>query len=130
MSDPFQTHGAFSWSELRTSDVDKAKAFFTDVIGWTIEEMDMMAFTYNVLKVGDTPVGGIMPKTPEMGDIPDHWMGYITVDDIDDRIAKAEKAGGTVVMPVMDVPNVGRMATVLDPCGAAVSMITYAPREG
>ncbi len=129
MSDPFQTHGAFSWAELRTSDADKVKAFYTDVIGWTAEDMDMQAFTYTVLKVGDTPVGGIMPKTPEMAGVPDHWMGYVTVDNVDDRVAKAQAAGGTVIVPAFDIPGVGRMATIADPGGAAVSLMTYAPRE-
>lgn len=28
-------HGTFFWSELNTGDVEKAKAFFGQTIGWT-----------------------------------------------------------------------------------------------
>lgn len=130
MNDPFQTHGAFSWSELQTRDVDKAKAFFTKVIGWEIEEMDIpTGGKYTVLKAGGAPVGGIMKMPEQAGDAPPHWMTYITVDNVDERIGKAEAAGATLLAPPFDVPGVGRMAAIADPTGAAVSFITYERRE-
>lgn len=126
----FATHGAFSWCELRTGDPDTATTFYTQVLGYTTEGMDMPdGGTYTVLKAGDQSVGGIMKMPEAAGNAPAHWMGYITVDNVDDRIAKAEAAGGSVMMPAMDVPGVGRMATIADPTGGAISIITYAPRE-
>jgi predicted enzyme related to lactoylglutathione lyase len=32
MTDVFQTHGRFSWTELMTSDVAAARAFYGDVL--------------------------------------------------------------------------------------------------
>lgn len=123
----FGTHGAFSWCELRTGDPDKAISFYKDVMGWNTDSMDMPdGGKYTVLKIGDEGIGGIMAMPPEAGATPPHWMGYITVDSVDDRIAKCEAAGGSVAMPAMDVPGVGRMATIVDPTGGAISIITYA----
>lgn len=126
----FGTHGAFSWCELRTGDPDSAISFYTQVLGYKTDSMDMPdGGTYTVLKVGDDGIGGIMKMPEAAGAAPPHWMGYITVDNVDDRIAKATAAGGQVMMPAMDVPGVGRMATIVDPTGGAISIITYEPRE-
>lgn len=129
MSDAYKTHGAFSWSELMTDNVDAAKAYYQEVIGWEIEAMQMEHMTYHVVKAGGEPVGGIMAKPPGAEQIPNHWGTYITVDDVDATLAKAEAAGGKAIYPPMDVPKVGRMCAIMDPTGAVVSVITYIPCE-
>ena len=128
MSDAMQTHGAFSWCELRTGDVAGARRFYAEVLGWEMEDMDMPDGTYTVLKIDGRPVGGIAKAPPGGG--PAHWATYVTVDDVDRRAAVAEAAGGKVIAPAMTVPGVGRMATVQDPTGAAVCLITYERKDG
>jgi len=129
MNDAFKQHGAFSWSELLVDDVDSAIEFYTDVIGWDIEEMDMPQGKYYVLKSDGSPVGGIMGKPEGYEQVPNHWGTYITVDDVDETLAKAEAAGGKAVYPPMDVPGVGRMCAISDKHGAVVSIITYENKE-
>ncbi len=126
MSDLFVTHGAISWFELRTKDVAKAKAFYTDVIGWEIEEMPMADGTYTVLKAGGEPIGGITTHGAEGEAV---WAGYITVDNVDERVAKAKAAGGHIAMAPMDIPGVGRWAVVIDAVGAAINFITYEKKD-
>ena len=126
MSDAFQTHGAFSWCELQTDDEDKAKSFYSDVIGWETEPMEMSnGGTYT----GGEPVGGIMKRPPEMSNLPQRWASYITVDDVDERAQKAADAGARVLAPPFDVPGVGRIATLQDPMGALISFITYEKKD-
>ncbi|MGF1715579.1 VOC family protein [Photobacterium chitinilyticum] len=125
MSNLFKQHGAFSWSELVTDDPEKAIAFYTDVIGWEVEAMQMQEGVYYVLKTGGEPVGGIMAKPQEFSKMPNYWGTYITVDDVDAILAQAELSGGKAVYPPMDVPGVGRMCAISDPGGAIVSVITY-----
>ena len=62
MNKAFKQHGAFSWAELLVDDVESAIGFYTDVIGWEIEEMDMPQGKYYVLKAGGEPVGGIIKR--------------------------------------------------------------------
>ena len=50
---------------------------------------------------------------------------YVTVDDVDATAKKAEALGAKIVMPLTDIPNVGRMCISQDPQGAAISIITY-----
>jgi len=128
MNQNFQQHGAFSWSELLTSDIDAALDFYQQVIGWEVEEMEMPQGTYYVLKAAGEPVGGMMKK-PDENDMPDFWGCYITVDNVDETLAKAEAAGGKALYPPMDVPDVGRMCGFRDCNGAIISIITYEQKD-
>lgn len=117
--------GTFVWNELATSDVDGAKAFYTNVIGWTVDDVDMGENgTYHILKDGDEMRGGLMSTAGIPGDPPPpHWMAYIGVDDVDATCEKAKAAGGQVLNGPFDIPNVGRMAVLMDPQGAVVSIM-------
>ena len=56
---------------------------------------------------------------------PPAWGAYVTVDDVDQQVSRAETLGGRIVLPPQDIPNVGRFAVISDPQGAMLSMITY-----
>lgn len=124
--DVYKTPGAFSWSELMTSDPAAAAKFYGALFGWTVKDMDMGTGPYLVATVGDTGVAGIMGMPPGAPAMPPAWGCYVTVDDVDATLAKAESLGGKTVMPPMDVPGVGRMAVLQDPQGAVLSVIKYA----
>ena len=85
--------------------------------------------TYWIAKVGDKPVGGIFDISgPEFGQgpeqVPEGWMAYIEVDDVDARVAKAEKAGAKLMKPIFEVPGVGRIAVLMQPGGAGIGWMT------
>ena len=124
--DTFTTHGAFSWSELMSSDPKAACEFYGALFDWKIEAMDMGTGPYHVVKVGNASVAGIMGKPPgaPVG-MPSMWGCYVTVNDVDETLAKVRSLGGAVLMEPMDVKGVGRMAVIRDPQGAALSVIAY-----
>lgn len=126
----FKTHGAFSWSELLTTDPQKAADFYAKLFGWKIEVMPMPggagdAPPYHVIKTrsADDAIGGLM-VSPQPG-MPPAWGIYVTVDNVDETVAQAKAMGGKVLMEIMEVPTVGRMATIQDPQGAVINVITY-----
>ena len=123
--DAYKTHGSFSWSELITADPEQARAFSSRLFGWTTEAMDMPEGAYHVIKVGGTSMGGIMATPPGAAGMPPMWGCYVTVDNVDDTVRQCVQLGGSVLVPVMDVPGVGRMAVIRDPAGAALNVITY-----
>jgi predicted enzyme related to lactoylglutathione lyase len=125
MSDVFQQHGAFSWCELMTTDAAAAEAFYSKVFGWILEDAPIAGMNYKTIKVGDRQLGGLMPIPPSAASMPPAWGLYVTVDDVDASIKLVEELGGNVLMPPMDIPNVGRFAMVQDPQGATFSIITY-----
>lgn len=119
-------HGAFHWNELMTRDVAAAKKFYADTIGWTYDGMPMPGGgTYWLAKMADQPVAGIFDISgPDYQGVPDNWMPYLAVDDVDARAKKAVAAGARVMKPAFDVPNVGRIVILMEPSGAAVGWIT------
>lgn len=124
----FVTHGAFSWFELRVPNVDAAMSFYKELFGWNYDPMDTPMGTYHVVKVGDVGVGGIT-RPPEEG-VPSHWGGYVTVDDADEIAEVAKSEGGKIIVPPMDIPDVGRFTVLADGQGAVLSAIKYRPVDG
>lgn len=124
--DVYKTHGAFSWSELMTTDPAAAVSFYGRLFGWTAEDMDMGTGPYHVLKIGEASIGGVMGMPPGAAPMPPMWGCYVTVDDIDATAARCVELGGKIVMTPTDVAGVGRMAVLQDPQGAVISAITYA----
>ncbi|HZN30949.1 MAG TPA: VOC family protein [Xanthobacteraceae bacterium] len=121
------SHGNFYWNELMTRDVEKAKKFYGAAIGWTFDAMPMPNGTYWVAKMGDKAVGGIFPISgPEFDGVPENWMSYLAVDDVDARLKKATAAGAKAMREPFDVPMVGRIAIIKEPGGAVVGWITPA----
>ena len=118
--------GALCWTELMTSDSNKAQAFYTGLFDWKAEAKPMGPMTYTIYKRGDAPAGGMMQITKEMGPIPSHWMVYFAVADCDATAAKATALGGRITVPPQDVPGVGRFAILSDPQGAHVAVIKLA----
>ncbi|MEO5903737.1 MAG: VOC family protein [Gemmatimonadaceae bacterium] len=123
------SHGAPSWYENYASDVDKAKAFYTNLFGWTTQDMPVPGMVYTVLKLDGEQIAGMMKITPDFGPMPPTWATYFTIDDVDKRAAQATELGGTVFTGPMDIPDVGRFAGVLSPQGVRFFIIKYLPRS-
>ncbi len=126
MDEQFKQHGAFSWSELVTPDIQAAKTFYAQLLGWTLEDMQMEGVTYTVIKAGDREVGGMMATPPEAQGAPPMWGTYVTVDDVDGIARTATELGATLLVEPRDIPGVGRFCVIRDPQGAFISAITYA----
>jgi uncharacterized protein len=121
-------HGHFHWNELMTRDVERAKKFYADTLGWTYEAMQTPdGRTYWVANAEDQPVAGIFDlKSPEYEGVPESRMAYIAVDDVDARLRKAARAGARVMKEPFDVPGVGRIAILSEPGGAGIGWMTPA----
>jgi uncharacterized protein len=110
---------SFVWHECLSTDVEKSKSFYTELLGWEIEVYKPGEIDYSMISAGGTTHGGFQAA---QGGAPSHWMGHVAVDDIDAAVARAEGAGGTVVAPRMDMPEVGAFAVIADPQGATFSI--------
>ena len=118
-------HGLFSWNELMTTNVDAAKAFYRDALGWELHDMDIPGMPYTIARQGNREVAGIMSICDEAKDMPPSWGSYVTVDDVEARVQRAQALGAKLCHGPMDIPNVGRIAVISDPQGAMLTMITY-----
>jgi uncharacterized protein len=120
--------GTLSWNELITADPPKAAAFYREVFGHEVENFGPPEpEPYRILKVGDNGIAGILKKPDDMpAEMPAVWMTYFAVSDTDAIVAKAKELGGSVMAEPFDVPEVGRIAILLDPAFAAFGVITNA----
>lgn len=109
------TIGAMSWNELQTRDLEKPKAFYSQLLGWEAasDENDYMFFTNQ-----GRSAAGVMKIAADWGDVPPHWIPYFSVANLDEAIEKATANGAKMVMPAMDAGELGRFSVILDPSGA------------
>ncbi|MCP2164789.1 VOC family protein [Goodfellowiella coeruleoviolacea] len=116
--------GEFCWMDLKTRDVAGTAAFLTAALDWrfAVAEADWRRAT--AVFLAQHRIGGVSdladPVYPP--DTPAHIAYYLAVDDVDRRAEAAEAAGARLVVPPFDAGDQGRMATLVDPVGAAVSL--------
>jgi len=128
MNEMFLKQGAVSWTELTTSDAEAAQKFYGTLFGWTFQKMSMPGMEYNVISVGDRQIGGIFQKPKDKAEMPTSWWSYVTVENVDETAKNAQELGGKIMVPPMDIPQVGRFCIIQDPQGAAIATITYLKR--
>lgn len=113
--------GAFSWTDLTTTDQDAAKQFYMELFGWTAVDNpigdDMV---YSTMQIDGKDVAAISPQMQSQREAgaPPTWNSYVTVDSADDAADRAGKLGANVMAPAFDVFDAGRMAVIQDPQGA------------
>lgn len=111
--------GAMCWNELATSDVDQAKAFFAELVGWRYESHEGGPAT---IATGGRQIGEIRKQSKdEQGDEPS-WLPYFMAERVEDVIREAEQLGGRCLVPSAD-SQVGRFAVIADPQGAPVGVL-------
>jgi hypothetical protein len=119
----FTPKGKFGWYELMTSDTQAAGKFYSDVVGWTTQEMPAPEGPpYTTFNIGGVGIAGMMVNPGYTS-----WIGYIAVDDVDAHIEKIVEAGGKLWRPATDVPGMLRFAVLSDPQGAAIVVFTPHP---
>ena len=124
MSNPMKQHGAFSWNELLTTDLDGAKSFYSQMFSWNFEDINN-EMPYTLAKVNGKESAGMMTMPPEAAGMPPMWGGYVTVDDVEASATLAEELGGKILVEARDIPSVGRFCVISDPQGAMLTIITY-----
>lgn len=112
--------GTLCWNELNTRNMGPAKKFYSEVFGWGWEGDE----NYSQFFVGERTVGGAMPMPEQVpAEVPDHWMVYFAVDDINASVAKVKELGGQTMMDPFPASEVGTMVVAMDPQGAIFSLI-------
>jgi uncharacterized protein len=113
--------GTPCWADLGTPDITRAREFYSDVFGWTVQPGGPETGGYSVAELNGQGVAGLGPRmgSPEA---PAMWMTYLATSDADATAAKIKSAGGQLVVEPMDITDVGRMAVAVDPAGAVFGL--------
>jgi len=108
--------------ELNTPDPEKAKAFYSKLFRWQLEDVPNPAVptgTYTMIKVGEGAGGGIMKQIPGG---PSGWLAYVEVDDIHATTQKAKSLGGEIMKGVTEITGMGWLSFIRDPTGALLGL--------
>ena len=122
--------GSFCWNELYTNDAERAAAFYGDLFGWhgARATLPTPPYDYTVFRLGEINVAGMIVIPKEWGPVPTHWLVYFAVESCDASERNALRLGAQSVFPPTEFPNVGRLAILKDPQGAAFALFTAAGR--
>jgi uncharacterized protein len=122
--------GVPCWIEALQPDPRAAAAFYGGLFGWDHRGPGPMpgGGEYFVACLDDDEVAGI--ATIPAGIAEPHWATYVRVDDAQDIAARAEEAGGHVIVAPLDAPPAGRLAVIADPAGATLGLWQPQAREG
>lgn len=123
-------NGNFEWRDIRTTDPEATKAFYTALFGWTFAPANMPGGDgYEIISNNGVQIGGVYGLSAEEG--PSHWISFLTIDDFDAAVARVPELGGKVIVaPSDEIPGVGRWAQVADPSGAQFSPFSPAYPAG
>lgn len=105
--------GDWLWRELWTHDPDASIDFYTKLVPWERENIQLDGNTYPILKIGDAPQAGLM-AAPE--DVDPLWLPYVRVEDVADTARRAEALGARVVL------RDAHTSILVDPTGAAIGV--------
>jgi uncharacterized protein len=114
--------GTPCWFELTSTDVEKSFNFYSDLLGWSRQTMDMGPIgNYHFLANQKGTVGAMwsMPEDQKVSGIPSYWATYFWAPDCAALTAKAQTLGAQVVVPPMQAGEHGYMSVIADPTGAA-----------
>lgn len=122
--------GTFCWVDLATTDPEGAKAFYGELFGWDAEDMPVdETMTYTMVSLDGDYVCGIYAMPPDQrgqGTAP-NWLSHVSVESADDTAETASELGGEIMAEPFDVFDSGRMALIMDPLGAVLSI--WQPQE-
>lgn len=113
--------GAPIWIDLFTSDPDRAEQFYGRLFGWTAEHSGPEFGGYVSFTKDGERIAGMMRNDGSAGTT-DTWTLYLNTPDAKSAVEAVVAAGGQVYIEPMQVADLGTMAVIGDPGGAAVGL--------
>jgi uncharacterized protein len=111
--------GALCWNELATTDVDRARSFFGELVGWTYDTDDA---GYTTIKCGGRHIGGIRQQASGERDAPPAWLPHFEVKSTEAVTRRATELGARDAGSITET-TLGRRAVIADPLGATFALL-------
>jgi len=122
--------GVFCWVDHCVVEPEPIQRFYSELLGWDWEAQPADGHGYYAMATleGDVVAGlAGMPEEMQASGAPPMWNSYISVADLASTLAKVDRAGGRVMIAATEVAEQGRLAVIVDPTGAGVSL--WEPRQ-
>jgi uncharacterized protein len=102
--------------EIPAGDAERAKGFWSGVLGWEFGDSAMPGVEYYMVRTGEDQGGAVMSSEGPFG-----IVVYFDTDDIDGSIAKVREHGGTAD-DKLPIPHVGWFTQCKDSEGNQFSL--------
>jgi predicted enzyme related to lactoylglutathione lyase len=116
--------GAITWTDLTVREAERLRDFYSKVVGWTPEPLEMGGYADYVMKspTDGASVAGVCHARGDNKDLPPQWLVYITVESLDASIKQCKTLGGRVLAGPRSYGDQGRYAVIEDPAGAVCAL--------
>ena len=106
--------------EIQAKDASAMQAFYGDLFDWNIDANNPM--NYGVVDTGvEGGIGGGITESTE--GTPPSTVFYIEVADPQAKLDEIAARGGTVIVPVTEIPEMVTFAIFADPDGNTVGLV-------
>ncbi|MFD5158602.1 VOC family protein [Streptomyces hawaiiensis] len=124
-----QPEGTPCWADAMFSDLEGAKSFYGDVLGWTFAEASAEFGNYTEAYANGKAVAAVVPPMPGQEGL-SQWCLYFAADDAAATAARIRDHGGEVLMDPMKVSDFGTMCLARDPGGVVFGVWQAGTHEG
>ncbi|MET7288898.1 VOC family protein [Streptomyces sp. NPDC005573] len=121
--------GTPCWADAMFTDLDGAKAFYGDVLGWTFGETSSQYGNYTQAYADGKVAAAVVPPMPGQ-EGQSQWCLYFSSPDIAETVSKIRANGGDVLMEPMRVGDFGTMCLAREPSGAVFGVWQPGTHEG
>lgn len=108
--------GKVVWADLVAPDVDAARKFYGELLGWSYRTLEEGGRPYTLAyRSGLAVAGMIQRRGDDARDASGRWIGFVSVADVPAAVARTTQRGGRVLVEGRVVPDRGEMALLADP---------------
>lgn len=120
--------GSVAWQDLTVPDAALVRDFYSRVVGWKAEPVDMGGYAdFNMMMPGTTePQAGICHARGDNAALPPQWLLYIVVENLERSLQECAALGGSVVSEPRAAGS-GQYCVVRDPAGAVCALFELPP---
>ncbi|MFF4394814.1 VOC family protein [Streptomyces sp. NPDC001480] len=121
--------GTPCWADAMFGDVERAKGFYGDVLGWTFGESSSQYGNYTQAYADGKAVAAVVPPlSGQEGH--SQWCLYLASADAAATAGRIREHGGEVLMEPMRVGEFGTMCLAREPAGAVFGLWQGGTHEG
>ncbi|MEU9453998.1 VOC family protein [Streptomyces sp. NPDC048277] len=124
-----QPEGTPCWADAMFSDLEGAKSFYGEVLGWTFGESSSEYGNYTQAYADGKAVAAVVPPMPGQ-EGQSQWCLYFASPDAAATAARIRESGGEVLMEPMQVGEFGTMCLAREPSGAVFGIWQGGVHEG
>ncbi|MEU6199916.1 VOC family protein [Streptomyces sp. NPDC047061] len=124
-----QPEGTPCWADAMFGDLEGAKSFYGEVLGWTFGESSSEYGNYTQAYANGKAVAAVVPPMPGQ-EGQSQWCLYFASPDAAAAAARIRENGGEVLMEPMQVGDFGTMCLAREPSGAVFGIWQGGVHEG